>query len=104
MATIHDGTFEVNMMSSEVVHTRHHIRRVLRRLLILKQKKTQARRLSPRTRLKEKNMDKSEGRALLTIENLKIFYIYIFHVIFYVIFNVHILHQHQGGTGVPCPP
>ena len=36
MATWHDGTFDVNMTSSEVVRTRHHIRRFLRRYLVLK--------------------------------------------------------------------
>ena len=36
MATYHDGTFDINMTSSEVVRTRHHIRRFLRRYLVLK--------------------------------------------------------------------
>ena len=36
MATWCDGTFDVNMTSSEVVRTRHHIRRFLRRSLVLK--------------------------------------------------------------------
>ena len=36
MATWHDGTFDVNMTSSEVVRTRHHIRGFLRRYLVLK--------------------------------------------------------------------
>ena len=36
MATWCDGTFDVNMMSSEVVRTRHHIRRFIRRSLVLK--------------------------------------------------------------------
>ena len=36
MATWHDGTFDVNMTPSEVVRTRHHIRRFLRRFLVLK--------------------------------------------------------------------
>ena len=36
MATWCDGTFDVNMTSSEVVHTRHHIRGFLRISLVLK--------------------------------------------------------------------
>ena len=36
MATWHDGTFDVNMTSLEVVRTRNHIRRFLRRSLLLK--------------------------------------------------------------------
>ena len=36
MASWHYETFDVNMMSSEVVHTRHHIRGFLRRSLELK--------------------------------------------------------------------
>ena len=36
MTTSYYGTSEVNMTSSEVVHTRHHILRFLRRSLVLK--------------------------------------------------------------------
>ena len=36
MATWHDGNFDVNMMSTEVVRTGHHIRRFLRISLVLK--------------------------------------------------------------------
>ena len=36
MANLQDGTFDVNMMSSEVVRTRHHIRRLLHISLVLK--------------------------------------------------------------------
>ena len=36
MANGQDGTFDVNMTSLEVARTRHHIRRILRRYLVLK--------------------------------------------------------------------
>ena len=36
LAILHDGTFDVNMTSSEVVRTRHHIRRFQRRSPVLK--------------------------------------------------------------------
>ena len=39
MATLHDGTFDVNMTVSEVLRTRHHIRRFIRRSLVLKIKR-----------------------------------------------------------------
>ena len=39
MATWHDGTFDVNMTSSEVVHRRHHICGFLLRSLVLKIKR-----------------------------------------------------------------
>ena len=75
MATWHDGTFDVNIRSSDVVCTRHHIRRFLRRSLVLKIKPNTGQ--TPGTTEKierRKNMDESEGRALLTIEILKAFY------------------------------
>ena len=36
MANLQDVNFDTNMKSMEVVHTRHHIRRFLRRSLVLK--------------------------------------------------------------------
>ena len=75
MATWCDGSFDVNMMSSEVVRTRHHIRRFLRRYLVLKIKLNTGQTLGTTDKIKRrKNMAKSEGRELLTIETLKTFY------------------------------
>ena len=75
MATWHDGTFDINMTSSEVVRTRHHMRRFLRRYLVLKIKPNTVQTLGTTNKIeRRKNMAKSEGRALLTIETLKTFY------------------------------
>ena len=38
MAPLYDGTFDVNMTSLELVRTHHHMRRSLRRFLVLKRK------------------------------------------------------------------
>ena len=63
------------MMSSEVIRTRHHIRMFLRRSLVLKIKPNTAQALGNSDKIeRKKNMAKSEGRALLTIETLKTFY------------------------------
>ena len=62
MATWHDGTFDVNMTSSEVVRTRHHIRRFLRRSLVLKIKPNTGQTLGTTDKIeRRKNMAKSEG-------------------------------------------
>ena len=75
MATWHDGRFDVNMTSLEVVCTRHHIHRFLCRSLLLKIKPITGQTLGTTHKIeRRKNMDKSEGRALLTIETLKTFY------------------------------
>ena len=63
MATWCDGTFDVNMTSSEVVRTRHHIRRFLRRSLALKIKPNTGQTLGNSDKIERRNMDKSEGRA-----------------------------------------
>ena len=74
MATWHDGTFDVNMTSSEVVCTRRHICRFLRRSLVLKIKPSTCQTLGTTDKIeRRKNMVKSEGRALLTIDTLKTF-------------------------------
>ena len=60
MATWHNGNFDVNMMSLEVVHTRHHIRRFLRRSLVLKIKPNTGQTLGTKyNRERRKNMAKS---------------------------------------------
>ena len=75
MATWRDGTFDVNMTSSEVVRRRHHIRRFLRRSLVLKIKPISGQKLGTTDkRERKKYMAESERRALLTIETLKSFY------------------------------
>ena len=75
MATRCDGTFDVNMTSSEVVRTRHHIRRFLCRSLVLKIKPNTGQTLGTTDKIKRrKNMDKSEGSTLFTIGTLKNFY------------------------------
>ena len=62
MATCHDGTFDVNMTSSEVVHTCHYIRRFLRRSLLLKIKPNTGQTLGTTEKIeRRKNMAKSEG-------------------------------------------
>ena len=65
----------MNMMSSEIVHIRHHIRRFLHIYLVLKIKLNTGQ--SPGTTEKierRKNMAKYEGRTLFTIETLKTLY------------------------------
>ena len=75
MTTCCDGTFDVNMTSSEVVRTRHHIRRFLRRYLVMKIKPNTGQKLGTTDKIeRRKNMAKSERRALLTVETLKTFY------------------------------
>ena len=70
-----DGTFDVNMTSSEVVCTHHNIRRFIRRSLVLKIKPSTGQTLGTTDKIeRRRNMAKSEGRALLTIETLKTFY------------------------------
>ena len=62
IATWCDGTFDVNMTSLEVVHTRHHIRRFLCRSLVLKIKPNTGQTLGNLDKIeRRKNMDKSEG-------------------------------------------
>ena len=62
MATWHDETFDVNMMSLEVVSTRHRIRRFLRRSPVLKIKPNIGQPLGTTDkRERRKNMAKSEG-------------------------------------------
>ena len=57
------------MTSSEVVCTRHHIRRFLRRSLVLKIKPNTGQTLGTTDKIdRRRNMAKSEGRALLTID------------------------------------
>ena len=69
IATCHDVTFDVNMTSSEVVRTCHHIRRFLRRSLVLKIEPNTSQKLDTTDKIeRRKNMAKSEVRALLTIE------------------------------------
>ena len=63
------------MTSSKVVCTRHHIRRSLRRSLVLKLELNIGQ--TPDTTYnieRRKNVAKSKWRALLTIETLKNFY------------------------------
>ena len=74
MATWCDGTFDVNMTSSEVVRTRHHIRRFLRTSLVLKIKPNTGQTLGNSDKIERRKIWQSEGRALLTIETLKTFY------------------------------
>ena len=62
MNTLHDGTFEVNMTSLEVVRTRHHLLRFLRRYLLLKIKPNTGQMLGTTDKIeRRKNMAKSEG-------------------------------------------
>ena len=63
MATWCDGKFDVNMTSLEVVRTRHHIRRFLRRSLVLKIKLITGQTLGTTDKTERRNnMAKSEGR------------------------------------------
>ena len=62
MATCHDGNFDVNMTSLEVVHTRHHMRGFLRRYLVLKMKPISGQPLGTTDKKKRRtNMAKYEG-------------------------------------------
>ena len=61
-ARTNDGTFDVNMTSSVVVRTSHHIRWFLRRSLVLKIKFNTGQTLGiTDKRERRKNMAKSEG-------------------------------------------
>ena len=73
IVTLHDGKFDVNMTASDVVRTRHHIRRFLRRFMVLTIKPNTGQTLGTTDNIeRRKNMAKSEGRALLTIETLRL--------------------------------
>ena len=62
MATCCHGEFDVNMTSSEVVCTRHHIRRFLLRSLVLKIKPNTGQTIGNSDKIeRRKNMAKSEG-------------------------------------------
>ena len=62
MATCHDGIFDVNMTSLEVVRTHNQIRGFLRRSLLLKIKPNTGQTLgTTEKRERRKNMAKSEG-------------------------------------------
>ena len=62
-------------MSSEVVRTRYYMPTFHRRSLVLKIKPNTGQTLGTTDNIeRRKNMAKSEGRALLTIETLKTFY------------------------------
>ena len=62
MATCHDWTFDVNMTSSEVVRTCHHIRGLIHRSLLLKIKPNTDQTLGTTDkRERRRNMAKSEG-------------------------------------------
>ena len=75
MATQQDGTFDVNMTLLEVVRTRHHIHRFLRRYMVLKIKPNTGQTAGTTDNIeRRKYWRKSEGRALLNIETLKNFY------------------------------
>ena len=69
MNTLQDGNFDVNMMSLEVVCTRHHILRFQRRSLVLKIKRNTGQTPGTTENIeRRKNMAKLEGRDLLTNE------------------------------------
>ena len=69
MATWQDRHFDVNMMSFEVVRTRHHIRRFSRISLVLKIKPNTGQTPDTTDKIeRRKNMAKSEGRDLLIYE------------------------------------
>ena len=78
MANWHDGNFDVNITSSEIVCRRHHIRRFLRRPLVVKIKPNTGQTLGTTDKREiRRNMIKSESRALLTIDTLKTLYCFI---------------------------
>ena len=61
------------MMSLEVIRTRHHIRRFLRRSLVLKFKPNTCQTTDTMDNIeRRRNMAKSEGRVFLTVETLKL--------------------------------
>ena len=64
----------VNMTSSKVVCTRHHIRMFLRRSLVMKINPNTGQTPGTMAKGNKKDMAKSEGRVLLTVETLKTFY------------------------------
>ena len=64
----------INMMSSKGVRTRNNMRRFLRRSLILKIHPNTCQTPGTTAEGKNKNMAKSEGRDLLTVDNLKTLY------------------------------
>ena len=72
--TFQNGQMCVHMMSPKVIHTRHHIHRFLRRYLVLKIHLNTGQMPDTTAEGKKKNMAKSEGRALLTVETLNTFY------------------------------
>ena len=75
MDTLQDDTFDVNMTSSKFVRIRHHIRRFLRRYLVLKIKPNTGQTPGTTDKIeRRKNISKCEGRDLLTIETLKTYY------------------------------
>ena len=69
-----NGQIYVNITSSKGVHTRHLIRRFLRRYLVLKIYPKTGQTSGTRDEGKKINISKSEGRALFTVDTLKTFY------------------------------
>ena len=62
MANYQDGNFYVNMTSTEVVHTRHHINRFIHRSLVLKIKPSTGQTLGTTDKRERRiNMANSEG-------------------------------------------
>ena len=68
------GQMYVHMTSSKVVRTPHHIRRFIRRDLLLKMKLNTGQTPGTTSKGKKTNMNKYEGRALLTVDHLKNLY------------------------------
>ena len=64
----------VYITSSKVVRTRHHIRRFLHIFLVLKIQMNPCHTPGDIVERKKRNMDKSKGGYLLTVDNLKTFY------------------------------
>ena len=62
------------MTSSKVVRKHHHISRFIRRSLVLEMKPNTVQMPGTTTEGKKTDMAKSEGRAILTVDNLKTFY------------------------------
>ena len=67
MATWHDGTFDVNMTSSEFIRTRHHIRRFLRRSMVLKIKPNTGQTLGATDKRERKKIWLSLRDPILTV-------------------------------------
>ena len=63
-----------NMMSSKGVRTRHHIRRFLRRYLVLKIYQNTGQTPGTMAKANMANMSNDEGRAVLTVDNFNSFY------------------------------